>query len=118
MGEAAGDAVSNAVALVDGIVVIGGWLTGASEFFLPAIVREMNSNSIGSDGKSFRRFVKNVYNLEDKNDLQRFLKGSLREISVYGTNKKIKYDHEARIGVCISKIGTSKAIASVRMRSP
>ncbi|MCL5028196.1 MAG: ROK family protein [Bacteroidetes bacterium] len=111
MAEAAGDAISNAITLIDGIVVIGGGLSGASNIFLPDIVKEMNSNFMGSDGTQFRRLVANVYNLEAKNELEKFLQGSVKEISVYGTNKKIKYDPEIRIGVGISKIGTSKAIS-------
>ena len=62
-------------------------------------------------GSPFRRLVQNAYNLEDKNDLEGFLKGSTKEITVYGSSKKVKYDSEARTGVGISKIGTSKAIS-------
>jgi len=111
MAEAAGDAIANAITLIDGIVVIGGGLSGASELFLPYIVQEMNSNFTRPDGTQFRRLVANVYNLEDKNELQKFLQGSTKEIIVYGTDRKVKYDPEMRIGVGISKIGTSKAIS-------
>jgi glucokinase len=111
MAEAAGDAIANAVTLLDGIVVVGGGLAGASEIFLPYIVKEMNASFVGSDGKSFRRLVQNVYNMENKTELEKFLKGGTKEISVYGTNKKVTYDPEARTGVGISRIGTSKAIA-------
>ncbi len=111
MGEAVGDAISNAITLVDGIIVIGGGLAGASEVFLPSIVKEMNGNFVDSNGKQFRRLVQNVYNLEDKSDLEKFLKGATKEISVYGTNKKMKYDPEMRTGVGISKIGTTRAIS-------
>jgi len=111
MGEAAGDAISTAVTLIDGIVVVGGGLAGACDIFLPYIVKEMNSNFMSSDGKEFRRLVQNVYNLEDVSDLRKFLKGSAREIEVYGTTKKVTYDPEVRTGVGISKIGTSRAIS-------
>ena len=111
MGEAVGDAISNAVTLIDGIVVIGGGLAGASEFFLSHVVKEMNGSFVGSDGKAFRRLIQRVYNLENKYDLEKFLKGGTKEISVYGTNRKVKYDPETRTGVGISKIGTSKAIS-------
>lgn len=111
MGEAVGDAISNAVTLIDGIVVIGGGLAGASNVFLSHLVKEMNSNFITADGKQFRRLVQNVYNLEDEAELQKFLRGATKEINVYGTNKKVRYDPEARTGIGISKIGTSKAIS-------
>jgi len=111
MAEVAGDAISNAITLIDGIVVIGGGLSGASDIFLPYIIKEMGSYYTRPDGTRFPRLVANVYNLEDKDDLNRFLRGSTKEITVYGTNKTIKYDSEMRIGVGISKIGTSKAIS-------
>ncbi len=111
MAVAAGDAVSNAVTLIDGLVVIGGGLAGASDVFLPFLVDEMNGDFVKPDGSRFRRLIASVYNLEDNEQLSRFLKGKTKEISVYGTGRKIKYDPEIRIGVGISKIGTSKAIS-------
>ena len=110
MSKVAGDAISNAITLIDGLVVIGGGLAGASDVFLPYLVDEMNSNYIFADGKKFKRLVANVYNLEDEKQLNRFLKGSAKEIFIYNTNKKIKYDPELRIGVGISKLGASRAI--------
>ena len=111
MAEAVGDAISNAVTLIDGLVVIGGGLAGAADIFLPGVVKEMNSMFIKPDGTKFRRLVANVYNLENNDETQQFLKGSAKEITVYGTDKKVKYDPEMRIGIGISKIGTSKAIS-------
>jgi glucokinase len=52
-----------------------------------------------------------VYNLEEKDELNKFLRGAAKEITVYGSSKKIKYDSEMRIGIGISRIGTSKAIS-------
>lgn len=111
MAEAAGDAISNAITLIDGLVVIGGGLSGASKLFLPHIVNEMNSQFTKSDGTKFNRLTAKTYNLEDEVELEQFLKGGTREISVYGTDKKLKYDPEMRIGVGVSKIGTSNAIS-------
>lgn len=111
MSEACGDAISNAITLIDGLVVIGGGLSGASDLFLPDLVDEMNSNYVREDGTKFRRLVQQVYNLDLEEELSKFLKGSTREIEVFGTDKKIKYDPETRLGVGISKIGTSKAIS-------
>lgn len=111
MGEAVGDAISNAITLIDGLVVIGGGLSGASEVFLPEVVNEMNSSFKKPDGSTFRRLVANVYNLENKDDFQKFLKGSAKEIKVYGSDRTVTYDSESRIGIGISKIGTSKAIS-------
>ena len=111
MSEACGDAISNAITLLDGLVVIGGGLSGASDLFLPYLVDEMNSNFVRTDGTEFRRLVQQVYNLELEEELSKFLKGSTRELEIFGTDKKVKYDPETRLGVGISKIGTSKAIS-------
>ncbi len=111
MAEAAGDAISNAITLIDGIVVIGGGLAGAASVFLPFLVQEMNGSYTGPGGEKFRRLAANVYDLEDEMEREKFLRGSTTEIQVYGSARKVKYDPEMRIGVGISKIGTSKAIA-------
>ena len=111
MAEAAGDAISNVATLIDGLVVIGGGLSGASKLFLPHIVNEMNSQFTKSDGSKFNRLTAKAYNLDDELELEKFLKGGTKEISVYGTDKKLKYDPEPRIGVCVSQIGTSDAIS-------
>ena len=72
---------------------------------------EMNGYYTNEDGTKFRRLVQQVYNLEEEEELTKFLKGSTREVKVLGTDKTVKYDPEARLGVGISKIGTSKAIS-------
>ncbi len=111
MAEAAGDAISNAITLIDGLVIIGGGLAGASSVFLPFLVEEMNSTFTSPDGKRFRRLSAQVYNLEDEGELYKFLRGATVEIPVYGSVRKVSYDPEMRIGVGVSRIGTSKAIA-------
>ena len=111
LAEAAGDAISNAITLLDGLVVIGGGLSGAHSLFLKYLIDEMNGYFIKSDGTEFKRLVADVYNLEDENGLRNFVKSNAKEISVYGTDEKIMYDPSRKIGVGISKIGTSKAIA-------
>lgn len=111
MAEAAGDAIATAITLIDGLVVIGGGLSGASDIFLQNIIDEMNSNFTKPDGTKFKRLSSKVYNLEDEKQISEFVKGKTKEISVYGTDKKINFDYEMRIGVGVSKIGTSKAIS-------
>lgn len=111
VSEACGDAISNAITLIDGLVVIGGGLSGASDLFLPFLVAEMNSNYINADGSQFRRLVQKVYNLEQVDQMRKFVKGSTSEIKISDTDRTIKYDSESRLGVGISKIGTSKAIS-------
>jgi len=111
LGEVAGDAMGNALTLIDGLAVIGGGIAGAWPLFLPALVAELNSHYTGPNGNQFRRLASATFNLEDPADLQKFLQGETREIPVPGTNRTIKYDPLQRIGVGMSRLGTSEAIA-------
>ncbi len=110
MGEAAGDALANALTLVDGLVVIGGGLAGAAELFLPALVAEMNAPFDSPWGRAPRLAVK-VFNLEDPSERAAFVEGDAREVSVSGSGRKIAYDPLQRIGVGLSRLGTSRATA-------
>lgn len=109
MGEALGEAIANIVTLIDGIVVIGGGISGAYSLFLPEVVKEMNSQFILFDGSRIPRLVVKTFNLEDEEELRRFINGDSKEITVPGSDRKMNYDPLSRIGIGISKIGTSKA---------
>lgn len=110
-GEIAGDAIATATSLVDGIVVIGGGITSASKFIIPSMLREMRSELKTLGGDSVGRLQMNVYNLDSKEEFEKFAKGESRELNVFGSDKKVIYDPEKRTGVMISKLGASKAIA-------
>jgi glucokinase len=110
LGEAAGDALASAITLIDGCVVIGGGLTGAADLFLPALVAEMNAPFTTPSGPIARLEVK-VFNLEDPAESAAFVKGRAREVTVPGSDRKVAYDPLQRIGVGLSRLGTSKAVA-------
>ena len=103
-----GDALANTSTLVDGLIVIGGGLAGAAELFLPRIVEEMNSKIETYNGNRVDRMESKAYNLEDSVDLERFIKGEVREIKVPRTAKTMLYDPQKRVGVGISRLGTSR----------
>ena len=65
MGEMAGAAIVNALNMVDGIVVIGGGLSGASKYILPGMLREMNRSISTFAGLNFKCLQSEVYNLMD-----------------------------------------------------
>lgn len=117
LGEVAGDAIANALTLVDGLAVIGGGLSGASQFFLPAVVAELNSEFELADGKRIRRLASQAFNLEEPDQLSAFLKGSVREIQMPSIGvesvrpRKFRYDPLQRVGVGLSRLGASGAIA-------
>jgi glucokinase len=110
LGESIGDALADAVTLIDGLVVIGGGLAGAAELFLPRVVQEMNGTLESLQGGTISRTELRVFNLEDKDDLGQFIMGEPREITVPGTDQKLQYNPLKRIGVGLSRLGTSHAV--------
>jgi glucokinase len=117
LGETVGDAMGNALTLVDGLAVIGGGLAGAASLFLPTLVAELNSEYVLPEGKRIRRLASQAFNLEDPDQLSAFLKGSVREIEVPrvsmvpGKVRTMQYDPLPRLGVGLSRLGTSQAVA-------
>ena len=111
LGESAGDALGSALTLIDGLAVIGGGVSGAWPLFLPALVDELNSTYTGPDGNQFRRLASAAFNLEDPAQLETFLKGETRTIKVPGSNRTLAYDPLQRVGVGMSRLGTSEAVA-------
>lgn len=110
-GRVAGDAMATAVTLMDGIIVIGGGLTGAAKYFMPALIDEMRSKISTMSGDSLNRVQMSVYNLDDEADFEKFARGNSTKIKVYGSDREVVYDPEKRIGVTISDIGASNAVA-------
>lgn len=111
LGEVVGDAMGNALTLIDGLAVIGGGLSKGYRLFLPTVVEELNSCYVVPGGKQLRRLASVAFNLEEPAQLKKFLNGETREIAVPGSRQKIKYDSLQRVGIGISKLGTSEAIA-------
>ncbi|MGE5609746.1 MAG: ROK family protein [Bacillota bacterium] len=111
MGEVVGDAMGNALTLVDGLAVVGGGVSGAWPLFLPALVDELNSSYTGPQGNKYRRLIAKAFNLEDSAQREKFVTGEAREITVPGGTRKVQYDPLQRIGVGMSRLGTSESVA-------
>lgn len=111
LGEMAGDAIAQAITLIDGLVVIGGGLTGAAKYIMPALLKEMNSETGMMDGSRFPRLQSKAYNLDDEAEFARFAQGEAVKISVPGSDRLVDYDPCKRIGVMISKQGASRSVA-------
>lgn len=109
LGKAAGEAIADAVTLIDGLVVIGGGLSGAASLFLDTLVQTMNEKYTTLSGEPLDRMEVMAYNIED--DMQGFLKDTSLEIEVPFSDEKIKYDPVKKIGVGISRLGTNKAVS-------
>jgi glucokinase len=111
MGEVVGDALATALALVDGLVVVGGGLSNAHRLFLPAVVRELNGTYAPSERTGRRRLETEVFNLEDADELARFVSGSPCQVTVPLSGATVRYDRLSRLGVGVTRLGTSQAIA-------
>lgn len=111
MGEVAGDVMATAVTLTDGLIVIGGGITAARRYIMPALLKELRSSMSTLSGDTLDRVQMKVYDLDDEQEFEAFCKGEQRELTVYGTDRKVQYDPQKRIGVMISRLGASKAIS-------
>jgi glucokinase len=111
LGMVVGDALANALTLLDGLVVIGGGLIGAADFILPAIIDELNSTIQTMNGELLSRMEVKAFNLENNKHLTDFLEGQKREIQIPMTDKKMVYDPLKRIGIGLSQLGTSQAVS-------
>jgi predicted NBD/HSP70 family sugar kinase len=111
LGRVAGDAMATAATLMDGVIVIGGGLAGASKYFMPALLEEMRSKIKTMSGDSLNRVQMSVYNLDDEAEFEKFARGNATKIKVYGSDREVVYDPEKRIGVTTSKIGASNAVS-------
>lgn len=111
LGEVAAHAISVAVSLLDGIVVIGGGIAAAKRYIMPAILKELRGSLSTISGDQVPKVQSKIYNLDDDSELLEFVKGGHRQIRVYGSDKYVTYECEKRIGVATSSIGASKAIS-------
>jgi len=110
-GEGLGSSIANILTLIDGIVVIGGGITASWHLFAPAMFREINRKYMSFQGDTFNRLPFKVYNLEDQSVLSEFALGNIKELNVPYSTRKVTYDDIQRVGIGISTLGASKAIA-------
>lgn len=111
LGEVVGDAIANAITLLDGLVVIGGGISGAHELFMQPLIDEMQGEIATYDGRTFPRIVQRVFNLESTQQRNEFMAGDTKTLTIPGTNKEVTYDPMKRIGIGVSRLGTSQAVS-------
>lgn len=111
LGEVAGDAVANALTLLDGLVVIGGGISNAWPLFLPTLVDEVNGTFTAPDGTTIPRLSARAFNLEEPAQLDAFLRGDTRTLHVPNSQRAVRYDPLRRVGIGVSRLGTSEAVA-------
>ena len=110
-GTVLGQTLANAITLVDGLIVLGGGLSGAHTLFMPKVIEAMNSKFNTFKGEMVQRLETFAYNLENENCLADFLNSDEIEITVPFSTQKTLYSPIKKIGIGISRLGTSKAVA-------
>ena len=111
MGEVIGDALANAITLLDGLIVIGGGLSNAYPLFIESILNHMNGTIESYSGEKLPRIVQKCFDLEDVDDTKQFLQGQVKEVQVPGTEKTIMYDSLMRLGIGRAVLDTSHSVA-------
>lgn len=111
LGEVVGDAMAQALTLIDGLAVIGGGISAASPLFLPALVEALNAVYVKPGNVQLRRLIARAYNAEDPDQLAEFLRGEVRTLAVPGSSRTVQYDPLPRTVVGLSQLGTSEAVA-------
>ena len=96
--------------MVDGIVVLGGGLSGASKIFMPKVVEHLNKAYPGLDGNEIPRMEISAYNLDDEEGRTAFAATSGKMIKVPFSDQEVWYDPSKKIGVTATKLGTSSAV--------
>lgn len=111
LGKVLGDALANAVTLTDSVIVIGGGLANAWKYFSPSMFSVLNGKISTEGGGHVDRLEMKAFNLEEEESNTAFLKGGLTKVKVPYTDKHVDYDPMKRIGIGLSRLGTSKAVS-------
>jgi len=110
-GRALGDTIANLFTFIDGIIVIGGGITGAKNLYMPSVMEELRSSYYPSNTDKLPRLVQSIFNLDEEQDCKEFYKDYSKEIEVPGSKKTVSYDPLPRLAVATSRIGASEAIS-------
>lgn len=111
MGKILGEVCATAATLFDCPIVIGGGLSYGHRLFMDALIAGINRKMYSYNGKEMNRVPQTGYNLEDPEQKAEFFKSEPREIKVYGSDRVLLNDPFLKIGVGITKLGTSEAVA-------
>jgi glucokinase len=110
LGQVAGDAIANALTLIDGLVVLGGGISGAARWFRPALLEELNGTLDASSGPVDRLLCK-VLDLDDPDGLAALVGAETRQLPIPGTAQTAAYTPQKLTGVGVTRLGTTAAVA-------
>ena len=111
-GDILGNLIANVSTVVDGMVVIGGGVSNAHKWFMPALMKELNGTISRYDKQGVvPRMESKAYNLTDPAQAEQFFSGGTTLVKIPYSEKEVVYNKDKKIGVMLSKLGTSSAVA-------
>lgn len=111
LGRAVGATIATATCFLDGVVVLGGGLTGAADLFMPTLLEEIGEPLRKNNGSGLPRLGHEVFDLRTESGLAGFTAPGTRRVTVPGTRRSIVCAPEPRLGVAISRLGANRATA-------
>ena len=100
MGVAIADALAHVLDIVDGLVVIGGGVSGAYKYIIPSVIEAL---------KGWLQM--DVLDLTTDAGMTAFLEDASVEIPVPGSKQFVRYRKEKKTGIAVTHIGTSEAVS-------
>ncbi|MDR9415281.1 MAG: ROK family protein [Gracilimonas sp.] len=111
-GDVLGDAIANIVTIIDGLVVLGGGISGAYSLFRGTMMDQLRSTFDQLNGERPNRLIQEMYDLEKERELQLFLENENRNVTVPTSARKVNYVEMKKSGIGLSRLGTSEAIST------
>ena len=100
MGVAIADALAHVLDIVDGLVVLGGGISKAYKYILPAVTENL---------KGWLQM--DVVDLTTEDGMKAFLKDTAVAVTIPGSDRTVLYHSEKKTGIAVSHIGTSEAVS-------
>lgn len=110
-GKVVGDALANAITLTDSLIVLGGGLSNAWNYYASSMLSVLDGSILTMNGAKVSRLEMKVFSLEDDTERKAFLSGNHCQIKVPFSERLVDYDPLKRIGVGKTRLGTSHAIS-------
>lgn len=110
LGEVAGEAMANALNIIDGVAVIGGGLAGAGKYIMPGVIAALKGKAGTFGGSSFPLLQMDIFNWEDEEDRKKFIALGIGSVKIPRSEKEVDYLSQRSICVGLSKNGASTSI--------
>ena len=113
LGHTLGEALATVLTLIDGIVVIGGGLSGAHRHFMPAVMEELGGTLSTHSGLRFPKAQMTVLDMDDAGQLEELLKPDVTLVPIprYGSTQQVCYVKTKKTGIALSRLGANMVIS-------